>query len=495
MSKASGPGGGKAFDIIVIGGGALGAATIFELSKQNFSIGWIFDYDTDSQSATHAAGAMLGAYGEIGTKAHDDRENEEFDYRLASQRLYPEWLQELIEISGHQIFEAKGSFVVGNTAGTTDRLTLNNILLFSESNGGQAETVDPTLVPGLQPSDRYSPLGCVYLPHENAISTADLNIALRKAASKQSNVSVSNELVTRLEPANESWNVICTKGEYSAANIVLCAGSRSMDLLSKELRAEHSIPDMYFGKGTSAIVSGDCEYPHTIRTPNRAFACGAHIVPHMDDQIYIGATNYFGTDHKIENGPEVGELHILFDQVIHQLNTRIRSSKILQTNFGFRPISINRRPLVGATGSHGLFLGTATYRNGIVMAPLIAKHIVADVLDSDVEQNNPYRPRDQIALSSSTDIRRLINEGVKDLVGIMHEPNGILPYNRSQELEKLLSVLFQMAIFEGSNSELRSRVRKKLETIPLNETMNRIFYEIVNEYDRIANPNVSEEFS
>jgi DNA-binding SARP family transcriptional activator len=55
-----------------------------------------------------------------------------------------------------------------------------------------------------------------------------------------------------------------------------------------------------------------------------------------------------------------------------------------------------------------------------------------------------------------------------------------LPYNRAAELESYVRALFEMALAdEGRLSELRREMRQQLETAPFNETMHRLFYEVV----------------
>lgn len=468
------------FDVIVVGGGAVGGAVVAELSKHKIDVGWIVDEPHKTDSATRAAGAMLGAFGEVGTDSESELERVELDFRLQSQRMYRDWLPWLKEHSGQEIFVSQGTFVVGNNAGTTDRAVLKNIMAATERFGEAAELVEPTDVPGLNPTDRYAPIGCIYLRDEHAVSSSDLLGAIRSVATRDKGTVLINETIHEVSPNKDTWIVDGTQHRYEAGSLVICAGSQSHALLPASVRDICTLPSLYFGKGSSATLTQAPSFTNTIRTPNRAFACGVHVVPRSNEEVYLGATNFFGTDHQHEAGVEVGELHILFDQAIHQISTDLRLAKISDTRFGFRPITTSRRPIIGQTALPNLFIGTGTYRNGVLMAPLIAKHIVADITQANTELPNPYRPVNSPIECKEVRLERLIEDGVKDIVGILHEPNGTLPYNRSKELEKLLATLFRLAIIEEPENPVREEIRAKLQSIPLNETMNRIFYDLVD---------------
>ena len=57
----------------------------------------------------------------------------------------------------------------------------------------------------------------------------------------------------------------------------------------------------------------------------------------------------------------------------------IYDAPLLDTWVGFRPISLNNEPTLGATTVEGLFLSVGHGRNGILLAPATARR-VADAL-------------------------------------------------------------------------------------------------------------------
>ncbi|MEZ5704645.1 MAG: FAD-binding oxidoreductase [Burkholderiaceae bacterium] len=307
-----------------------------------------------------------------------------------------------------------------------------------------------------------------------------ITAALQAFASTCSTITVIDDEIQKVRESEGEIIAAGSEDSYRAAKVVIAAGSRSLGILSKDIVEKVCLPSIYFGKGVSTLVQSDEPILSTIRTPNRAFACGAHVVPRENGCIYLGATNFFGTDHVSEASIEVGELHILFDQAIHQINTELRRAKIIESKFGFRPIATSRTPLVGQTTNPNVFIGTGTYRNGVLMAPLIAKIISSALMGQESEHNNPYRPVFNTNVSTSPDIEKVVSSGIEDIVGILHEPNGILPYGRSEELSKFLSVIFRLALVDQDSSGVRQKMNAMLREIPLNETMNRIFYEVLS---------------
>lgn len=124
-----------------------------------------------------------------------------------------------------------------------------------------------------------------------------------------------------------------------------------------------------------------------IRTPNRDFACGTHLVPRPGGGLYLGATNRIAATPAATEQPSPGEINALIHSAAHEINTRIRTIAFTSVRHGMRPLSSDGRPLIGVTRLTGLHLATGTYRNGILLAPAIAKHIAGHLTES-----RPLRP-------------------------------------------------------------------------------------------------------
>jgi glycine oxidase len=466
---------------VVVGGGIIAQSIALELIRSGLRTLLIYSEEKATNIASLAAGAMLGAYGEITMDEDDGSEATELGFRIRAQKIYPEWLNSIQDECSQRIFSSMGTYVIANNYGPQDCKNLARIKSVADKMTEPCEWVDAENVPGLHPSGSMMPSRCLFLPKEGSVDSSDLMSALKSCLSRSRLFEhVDDEVTQIIRGAIEGeWRISTTQGKnFSTECLIVCAGSLSAEIIGEATYAKAQLPPLYFGKGASCIVRSATYLPHTIRTPNRAFACGIHLVPRANGRAYIGATNMFGTDHDAEKGVEPGELHMLFEQVIHQINTQLRREKIENIRYGFRPISTTRMPLVGKTRLPGLHIATGTYRNGILMAPLIAKTVVAEILGETV--SNPFSAAVKAPTKSDNSFEQLIKMGARDLVALLHEPTGELPYDRAGELEKLLSTLFQMSFLPDDDLvNLRQNILQKLKHMPLSETMNRIFYDLV----------------
>ena len=216
--------------------------------------------------------------------------------------------------------------------------------------------------------------------------------------------------------------------------------------------------------------------PHTIRTPNRILACGFHLVPRARGRLYLGATNWFGTDLALPKGPSVGELHSLLDSVMNQLNSSLYAVSIETTNWGLRPVAQFDRPLVGETSLPGLFIATGCHRTGVHMAPLLARMISEQVLDGAAGAENPFCPK-----TAPKAERPDVSAGVRALLAQALFPSGSLPFNRILELQVFVSTLLDLALdTDNGNQELRHRLRGLLTEVGQDEeSVMRVFYEVL----------------
>lgn len=474
-------------NIMVIGGGVVGLAIALELSESGVNVINAFPRSGDTLSASRAAGAMLGAFGELSA---DDGPEEmaEFEFRLAAQRYYPSWLARLRELSGACVSQVEGTVIVANNQGARDRDGIRRMQQEAAQRGEPAEWIEPGDVPGLKPSPVHAPTLCLYLKNEHAVHSGELLDAMSQVLARRENYQHLDTSVVQARPEGQSWTVALADGSTVAADaVVLANGSRSLQCLDPSLVKDAALPAVSFGKGVSLLVSGMPAVAHTMRTPNRTFACGIHVVPRPESGcLYVGATNFTGTDEDAEVKIQPGELHGLIDEAIHQINTDIRTSRIEQIRVGFRPIAAFKRPLVGKTRIDNLYIATGTYRNGVLMAPLVAAMIATEL---GLRAISPYEGNPFSVLSEENKtgwgMDRLLDVGVRDLVAFLQEPRSPLPYSRARELEAYLRSLLQAAVQnDTSGHALHKMIQTRLKEAPFNETVHKLFYEIGEEVRR-----------
>jgi glycine/D-amino acid oxidase-like deaminating enzyme len=84
-----------------------------------------------------------------------------------------------------------------------------------------------------------------------------------------------------------------------------------------------------------------------LRTPNRAFACGLHVVPRGDGQVYVGATNVISPDPR--QTALVSDVLFLLECGVRQVRRNLGRSGLRRIQVGNRPVALDGMPLLGET--------------------------------------------------------------------------------------------------------------------------------------------------
>ena len=96
---------------MVVGGGIIGKSIAFELARFSLKVVLIYPKQQNNDGASLASGAMLGAYGEITADQDTLEERLELEFRLKAQKIYPDWLDQVREASGQEVFTTQGTFI------------------------------------------------------------------------------------------------------------------------------------------------------------------------------------------------------------------------------------------------------------------------------------------------------------------------------------------------------------------------------------------------
>src|SRR6266568_4351480 len=115
------------WDVIVVGGGVIGLAITRELGQRGLStvcVGQPFD---TPGTASSAAGAMLGALGEVTAAATSPQDRDETQLRMLAAERYPAFLASVTSGSGRPVAVGHGTIVVANLVNEDDRTNLRAI--------------------------------------------------------------------------------------------------------------------------------------------------------------------------------------------------------------------------------------------------------------------------------------------------------------------------------------------------------------------------------
>ena len=467
-------------NIAVIGAGITGLAIAFELLRHNVPCTLIGPRQFEGAAST-AAGAMIDSFGEISDMKHV-LERYQLEARLWAQNHYQDWLADILERSGKSIFYNKGMFIVGNSGGDHDIEKLALMRQEMASYHVPFQDILPRDVPGLKPNVQFRAFDAIYMPTAMAVDTADLVQALQDLLVQDSRCHWVQETVAHVHKEQNTWRITTANEEIIEADeVILAAGAFSKNILGDDLWEEAGLPPLYFGRGASCMVTPTEPIPYAIRTPNRALACGIHIVPRAGGQVYLGATNLFGTDYRrATKGATVGELHTLLGVISTQLNTRLRNVSVEKIRWGLRPVTAYDHPIAGRTALKGLSVVTGAHRTGIHLAPYLSKLIVAEVLGAaSIAETNHFAPEMvQTLVPKEKDFAL----GIRSLLATALYPDGAMPYNRAKEIEVFMEELFNMAVTDKGNKALQQRMKKLVDDIAIDEQrMIRVFHEVLQE--------------
>ena len=443
--------GGSTYDVIVVGNGGLGTSLAMVLARRGLRVACVGE-TARPKAASTAAGAMNGCFGEVTPSLlRSDYGRLKLAMDVRATAMWDQWESALLEESDETaIRTARGTIVILNTIGVPeiDTAGYSSIRSALEEYKEPYEDLDPQDIDWLAPSPTSRPLKAMFIPGEHAVDTPALLRGLTSAFTRAGGVLVDAH-AAELRIENGAVTGVLTKaGELLASEtVVVAAGVASHGLLSA-LPAETRcrIPSLVAGAGVALrVATADGAIPDSvIRTPNRAFACGLHVVPRGNGQIYLGATNEIV--HEPVRTGAIGEINLLLSG-IRQLRADLVDGTIEEILVGNRPVSLDGFPLFGNAGADGLWMMTGTYRDGLHQSPLLAAEMAARILgeahDTDLDIFTPIRP----PLRGLTR-EECLETAVKHTMAVGWEHDWSLPEDLPPVFEEQFRTTFMKALDE-----------------------------------------------
>jgi len=465
-------------DVVVVGTGVVGMAIALSAADAGLKVGLVGPGYAVPGAASQAAGAMLGVLGE-----HTAGQSSTADlwFRHQSALRWPGWLGTLIERAGMRVALRQGTVVIANLDYPADHENLDAIRAAAANLDQPVEELDPRQVMGLRPAARHAPVAALLCPQEGWVDTTALLSAMNTATQTHPRIERLDGTAAQVLVTNgRAVGITLEDGTQLHAGAVILAADTATDGLLAPLAAHTGpLPKVLAAKGVSLLldVPEPAQPPMVVRTPNRDFACGLHLVPNSGG-LYLGATNRFTdpTTTDMPTGATAGEHHHLLHALLHQFRTDLRTAPLIGARWGYRPATSDGAPLIGATALPGLHLATGTYRNGILMAPAIATLITAELLGQPAPLPNPYPPTQR---PNRPDIPSLLATGGAQMISVLTDPHGNMPYDRDHQLANTLSSLLILAISSHTDNndhhDLRERLHAIIDQHPTLEGVCRIF--------------------
>lgn len=339
--------------VIVVGGGIIGCASAYELAKAGCAV-TLFERATPGAEASGAAAGMLAPLGESGATLFEK-------LAVASWRLYPRVAKELRERTGVDVEHVtEGTVYPLFTAEDVRRAQARATRSLAHEFGIEAWDAGETNAhePALSPRVR----GAMFVRGDHWVNNQRLVVAYAQAAAAAGVIMRMGSAVSQVSVEDGRARGVVVDGDpFDADVVLLAAGAWTGALLASfgarlpmepkrgQMLALHHVPSVL-----SHCVHGNDVY----------------LVPRPSGELLIGATvERVGFQRAVTADAIGGLLRAALDLV-----PALGSLPITRTWYGFRPWAPDSLPVLGPwPGVDGLFLATAHFRNGILLAPITAR--------------------------------------------------------------------------------------------------------------------------
>ena len=385
----------KGYDVVVVGAGVIGLSVAWQLARAGRRV--VVCDPVPATGASRVAAGMLAPvtevhFGETGL----------LGLTLAGAAMWPRFAEELTEASQCDVgYRATGTVVVARDH--DDRRDLDRLRTFAETLGLVMEPLGSKEIRAREPLLAPDVRGGLWVPGDHSVDNRALLSALNSACHR-AGVEVVHQQVARVDvSADRATGVTLIDTERIAADVVvLAAGAWSRQIGGLE---DGVLPPVRPVRGQALRLHrdrgglGDLPTP---RTTVRGLVKGrsVYVVPRGGGEVVVGATS-----------DEVGyEPHATAGSVWELLNDArallpsLNEMTFVEASAGLRPGTPDNVPLVGRSRLSGLLMATGHYRNGILLAPITAEHIVGllDAHDSPSQEAGRYDAWDPRRFESAT---------------------------------------------------------------------------------------------
>jgi glycine oxidase len=364
----------KNFEAVIAGGGLIGGAIALELAQAGLRVA-VFEKGEPGREASWASAGILSPAPETPGMIPV------VPLAKASVGLYPEFVANVEEISGHNVgFRPFGTMdVLFSRDAKRDLSTLialhHGLGLKAEPlRAEQARELEPALSPELE--------AAALRPEEACIDNRALTQAVLRAAQKSGAEIFPNQGVEAVwREGSRCVGLKLHNQNVSAKWTVIASGC-----FSANIQGVAAYAPVRPAKGQMVSLRAD-----ELKIRRVLWSEKIYLVPRNDGRILAGATvEYVGFDKHVTAGAVE---RILSDAI--ELVPGLANARIEETWAGLRPDSPDHLPIVGATDLDGLLVATGHFRSGVLLTPITARlmreWITEQRVSVDWERLSPMR--------------------------------------------------------------------------------------------------------
>jgi D-hydroxyproline dehydrogenase subunit beta len=369
------------YDVVVVGGGIVGAACADELSRRGLRVA-VVDRDVIGSGAT-AAG--------MGHIVVMDDSDAQFALTRYSQQLWQELRPDLPD---DVEYEHCGTVWVA--ADEEEMIEVRRKRDYYSKRGVPTEVLDPTALQRLEPNLRPGLAGGLFVPEDGVLyppcaARFLIERAQQRGAKLQLDISVAQIGLGKVRLTDGS--------EISAKIIVNAVGAWAADLTPgieiRKRKGHLVITDRYPRFVRHQLVElGYLKSAHSVSGDSVAF----NVQPRRTGQILIGSSRQYGADHKeVDSSMLVRML-----QRAQEYMPGLGQMSTVRTWTGFRAATPDKLPLIGPwvgsmtgekTGDQSIFLATGHEGLGITTSLATARLLADQITGSEPEiPIEPYLP-------------------------------------------------------------------------------------------------------
>ena len=334
-------------ELIVVGGGAIGAACARELARSGRRV-LVLERGTDEGASWQAAAGMLAPQIEAG------KDDPLFELGIAGRQRYASLSRELKESTGIDIhFWQEGIARLAVEASDVEALQAR--VAWQRELGHRAEWLEPREVETRWPWMGQGH-GALWAPDEAALDPAALVHALLEDA-RRAGARIVSDRVTGIERRGDRiTGVTGVSGKYSSDHVIIAAGAWGSVLASLP-RPLPIVPV----RGQMAAFPWPAGVPRGIVYGNHVY-----LVARGEEAIAGSTMENAGFDSGVT---EEGIRAVV--QGVIRLCPALKSAEARRTWAGLRPMTPDGLPILGKEPAvDGLWYATGHGRNGILLAAI-----------------------------------------------------------------------------------------------------------------------------